>query len=249
MCTLVLAWQVFADAPVAVAANRDEAVGRPSTRPAVYREAPLVIAPRDTEAGGTWIGYNEHGVFAGITNRWTDADLGSERSRGLLVGDALAAPTAAVAADRIEAAVERDEYDGFSLVVADAETAVCYTWDGDLERIAFDPGVHVVVNVAVDDAVDVPRSRVEAARLQADSAGAIRAELEPEPVEDLTSWLDRARSVLGDHEYGACVHGDGFGTRSSSLLALGSEDRYLFADGAPCSTPYEPVSIDREGHI
>ncbi|WP_254763969.1 NRDE family protein [Natrinema marinum] len=248
MCTLTLAWQVFDDVPVAVAANRDEALERESTSPAVFSEDPLVVAPRDTEAGGTWIGYNEHGVFAGITNKWTDAELAGERSRGLLVADVLEADSAADAAATVEDAVEADEYDGFYLVVADATDAVCYAWDGALSRTEFDPGVHVVVNVAVDDAVDVPSIRPEAGRAQAANARAVREALAATSGETASEWLERAGDVLGDHEYGVCIHRDGFGTRSSSLLAIGPEtDHYAFAPGPPCRTSYETVSVATEG--
>ncbi|WP_435552784.1 NRDE family protein [Natrinema sp. CGMCC1.2065] len=267
MCTLTLAWQVFEEAPVAVAANRDEAIGRASDPPGVYREDPLIVAPRDAEAGGTWIGYNEHGVFVGLTNKWATADLAGDRSRGLLVADVLEARSAAEARSIVADATEADEYSGFYLVVADADEAFCYQWDGDLTLTEFEPGVHVVVNVAVDDDVDVPADRAAVGRAQADNARAVRDALAPASGETVGDWLERGGSVLGDHDYGVCIHRDGFGTRSSSLLALGPETtRYEFAPGPPCRTSYESVSlpervsgavdadgadpaIDGEGHI
>ncbi|WP_137290163.1 NRDE family protein [Natronorubrum halophilum] len=247
MCTLTLAWRVFDDAPVAVAVNRDESLERDALPPDIYREDPLIVAPRDAEAGGTWIGYNEHGVFAGITNKWTDADLAGERSRGLLVADVLEAESAAAAAEVLEDATERDEYDGFYLVIADESAAYCYQWDGERSRIEFEPGVHVVVNVAVDETVDIPTIRSDAARVQADNARAVRETLSVSGGESVSAWLKRAGDVLGDHEYGVCVHGDGYGTRSSSLIALGAEGRgrYSFAPGPPCTTSYEPVDLER----
>ena len=70
--------------------------------------------------------------------------------------------------------------------------------------------------------------------------------LRPEPGEGSRGWLDRAAGVLGDHEYGVCVHGDGFGTRSSSLVHVAEAGvTYEFADGPPCRTPFERV----EGQI
>ncbi len=251
MCTLTLAWQVFDEVPVAVAANRDESVDRESRPPAVYDEKPLVVAPSDAEAGGTWIGANEHGVFAGITNRWTGADLAGERSRGLLVADVLEATSAAEAGSIIEAAVTEDEYDAFYLVAADESNAYCYRWDGTLSLTEFEPGVHVVVNVAVDDTVDIPAVRPDVAREQAANARAVREELAvPTDADGTTSesaddWLERAGDVLGTHEYGVCIHRGSFGTRSSSLLAVGPERlRYAFASGPPCEAPYEPVALE-----
>ncbi|ELZ10462.1 NRDE family protein [Natrialba aegyptia] len=254
MCTLTLAWQVFDDAPVAVAANRDEALDRDSLPPEIYSEDPLVVAPRDAESGGTWLGYNEFGVAAGITNKWTDADLAGDRSRGLLVADVLEARSVSDATAIVEDATAADEYEGFSLVIADAAAAVCYQWDGDLSVTEFDPGVHVVVNVAVDDDVDLPSGRPDVGRTQADNAQRVRAELAADADESVTEWLTRAGTVLGDHEFGVCVHGDGYGTRSSSLVAVGpgaatperpAEATYRFADGPPCETPYRPVDLGR----
>jgi uncharacterized protein with NRDE domain len=254
VCTLTLAWQVFDDAPVAVAANRDESLERESVPPGVYREDPRIIAPRDAEAGGTWIGSNEYGLFVGVTNRWGTPDLAGERSRGLLVADALEARSVREAAALVESEVEAREYDGFYLVLADERDAVCLQWNGALERTDFEPGVHVVVNAAVDDDVRLPPGRTEVAREQARNARRVRRELTADPGERVGDWLERAGGVLGDHDYGVCVHGDGYGTRSSSLIALGSTFRYAFAPGPPCETAYEPVDVadpdgDREGHI
>ena len=55
--------------------------------------------------------------------------------------------------------------------------------------------------------------------------------------------LEAGKSLLGDHEFGVCVHGDGFGTRSSSLIALAADGTatYRFADGPPCRTGYEAI--------
>ena len=292
MCTLALAWKVFEDAPVVVGANRDEALDRPSHPPAVSRGEPTVVAPRDREAGGTWIGFNDRGLFAGITNRWTDAELAGERSRGLLVDDVLARESAREAAALAERSVGEVEYAGFNLLVADATDAVWLTWDGSLDRLALDPGVHVAVNVGLASEPSIPASRGALGREQAENAraveraletdhdrtraletdhdptgaletdhdptGALEAEDDPtgaleadDPAgtleaDDRTAadWLDRAGAVLGDHEYGVCLHRDGFGTRSSSLLATGRSPRYAFADGPPCRSRYRPVDLE-----
>ncbi|MEF8773198.1 MAG: NRDE family protein [Halobacteriales archaeon] len=241
MCTLAFAWQTFEDAPLVAAANRDEAVDRPSVPPRLLQEDPQVVAPRDEEAGGTWIGHNEHGLIAAITNRWVD--LAGDRSRGLLVRDALARESAEDAARFVERAVEADDYAGFNLLVADADAVVYLEWDGRLGARNLPPGVHVVVNVGADGDFFVPEARPDAGAEQADNAVRLRAALRPEPGESADSWRDRAAAAIGDHDYGVCVHGDGFGTRSSSLVTLyadGTAD-FAFAPGPPCETAHEPV--------
>lgn len=242
VCTLTIAWQVFSDAPVVVAANRDEADGRPSSPPARRDWESSVVAPIDEEAGGTWIGYNRHGVFVAITNRWTDAVPDGDRSRGLLVRDALGHDSAEAATRFVERELTERSYEGFNLVIADADGACYLEWDGHVSVRNLEPGVHVVVNVGANGSYAIPAGRPERGEQQAADADALRVALQPEPGEDSRAWLDRAASVVSDHEYGACVHGDGFGTQSSSLIRLGADGpSYEFAPGPPCRTAYEPV--------
>ncbi|MCU4753401.1 NRDE family protein [Halobacteria archaeon AArc-curdl1] len=287
MCTLVFAWQVFDGAPIAVAANRDERLDRPASPPAVYATDPVVIAPRDAQAGGTWIGVNEAGLFTGITNRWLDDDLPSERSRGKLVADVLSCSSATKARAHVERALENHAYDGFNLVIADDGAAWCLEWDGESSWTAFDPGVHIVYNTGFDDVAEIPTRRGAVASDQATNAQRVKQRLE-EALEDqqsssgdvsvpacssdtpdsdapacssampysdapvdsgaVSDWLETAGNVLGDHEYGVCVHGDGFGTRSSSRLALGgvAQTQYAVTDGPPCRNQYRDVDLGDE---
>jgi hypothetical protein len=281
VCTLTLAWQVFADEPVVVAANRDEALDRPSDPPArrtvdaggtvrsrtatadddPATDGTAVVAPADGEAGGTWVGYNEAGLFVGVTNRWVPRDsLAAERSRGLLVRDALAHRDAEAATRYVERAVDADEYDGFNLVVADATGAFLIEWDGTLRVTGLDPGVHVVVNVGAAlgggtlpaEQFFTPAERPAAGKRQADNARRVRDALIPDPSETPAAWVERAKQVLSAHEYGVCVHGDDadpeappawFGTRSSSVIRLGeTRHQYEFADGPPCRTEFYRVT-------
>jgi uncharacterized protein with NRDE domain len=245
MCTLVIAWQVFADYPVAVAANRDESVERSSNPPAKLSDDPGVVAPSDAEAGGTWIGYNEFGLFVAITNRWTDIDLAGERSRGLLVRDALEAESAEDAARLTERVVEDDEYEGFNLVVADENAALLLEWDGQLRVRNLSPAIHVVMNTGEIGNVTIPDAWPERSEQQVQNGRKVLEALQPKPDESSDEWLSRGADVLGDHDYGVCVHHEefGFGTRSSSLISIDSEGEatYHFADGPPCRTPFEPV--------
>ena len=226
MCTLAFAWREFEDAPLVVAANRDEALGRPAEPPAVRPEHPGVLMPRDEEAGGTWVGVTDDGLFVGITNR--RAEVEGDRSRGLLVRDALGTESAAEAAELVESELDERPYSGFNLVLADAEDCLVFVWDGSLARHELDPGVHVVVNAGFDEGTE--KSRVVRAALTGHGTSA--------------AWLEAARSALQDHETGACVHRDGYGTRSSSLVTLSADGSvaYEFADGPPCEAAYEPVN-------
>ena len=74
MCTLLLAWQVDPERPLVVAANRDEFYGRASAPAQLWSEAPQVLAGRDLQGGGTWLGVTRAGRFAGGPDRAVAAD-------------------------------------------------------------------------------------------------------------------------------------------------------------------------------
>ena len=55
MCTLIASVGQVPGLPIVVAANRDEALDRPSSPPSLWHLQPPFIAPRDERAGGTWL--------------------------------------------------------------------------------------------------------------------------------------------------------------------------------------------------
>ncbi|MFB6093778.1 MAG: NRDE family protein [Halanaeroarchaeum sp.] len=242
MCTIVLAWRVFEDAPIALAANRDESPDRPADPPRRVPGDPAAIMPVDREAGGTWMGVTEDGLLAVVANRWTEGDLAGERSRGLLVRDVLEESSIDGATDRVREALDRDEYEGFALVLATSDRARLLVWDGDLDTHDLDPGLHVLVNVGFDGDHEIPEDRSAAGRRQADAAARLDDRLAPQADEGVAEWLDRAGRALGDHDLGACRHHDRYQTVSSSLLAVDEGDvDWRYADGPPCRTAFRPV--------
>src|SRR4026209_199037 len=101
MCTLIAFHQCFADAPLVVAAKRDEFHERPTEGPALREastsssrrpgrsgragagvRAARVVAPRDLRAGGSWLWVSESGLFAAITNRPRGSPGPQPRSAG-----------------------------------------------------------------------------------------------------------------------------------------------------------------------
>lgn len=243
VCTLTISWQVFENYPVLIAANRDERFDRPTRPPRAIESERRIVAPTDEEAGGTWIGYNEDGLVAAITNRWVDADLAGERSRGLLVRDALDQRTATDACRTVERALDVNEYEGFNLLVADENSAILIEYDGGPTIHTLSPGIHVVMNVGYDTTYTIPSIRPEVSEQQAENGRRLFAHLQPQPSESALAWHKRASGALGNHEFGVCIHGDGYGTRSSSLIRVDSSGRghYEFADGPPCKNRYETV--------
>src|SRR5687767_15828178 len=68
MCLIVLGWRVHPDYPLIVAANRDEFHARPAAPAAFWDDHPEILAGRDLEARGTWMGVSRTGRFAAVTN-------------------------------------------------------------------------------------------------------------------------------------------------------------------------------------
>ena len=90
MCLIILAWKARADLPLAVAANRDEWRDRPTEPAHWWKDPPDLLAGRDLEAGGTWMGITRGGRFAAVTNfRDPSERRTSARSRGVLVTEFL----------------------------------------------------------------------------------------------------------------------------------------------------------------
>lgn len=227
MCTIALAWRLFDEAPLVVGANREERWGRPADPPGWWETRPNTFAPRDTEAGGTWIGLNEAGVFAALTNR--PADLEGQRSRGLLLRDLLDEGDAGTARGTFADLLDADQYGGFNLVVATDVRAWMATWDGELHTSDLERGLHVIVNRG--DAATSPRGAT------------VRSRLLGATLEDPPAFRSRLRTVLADHPAGTCVHHEERGTRSSSIVTRYAAGGFgwAFANGPPCETTYRDV--------
>ena len=84
MCLIVLAWRPGHAQPLLLAANRDEFYERPSQPLAEWPDVPGVIAGRDLQAGGTWLGVGPGGRFAALTNIRDPGQAQGSRSRGEL---------------------------------------------------------------------------------------------------------------------------------------------------------------------
>jgi uncharacterized protein with NRDE domain len=235
MCTLAVAWRVDRRWPLVVAANRDERMGRPSEGWALRDGVGgvRIAAPRDLRAGGTWIGVSARGVFAGLTNyhapfEWYP-DL-SRRSRGEIVGLALAARSARAARDTL-ASAEGAAWNPFHLLVADAESAFLLWHDGErrgIEDLA--PGLHIVTERSPVGAC--PRGDLVRARWPVDPS------------------LPRLRELLTVHappeESATCIHRDPeYGTRSAAVIRLAEDlaaSELFESAGRPCTTPLEDRS-------
>ena len=229
MCTLIALLQVVAGYPLVVAMNRDELYDRPSLPPQLRISPAKLVAPRDERAEGTWIGVNEDGVVAALSNRFNGTDP-TARSRGLLCLESLAQPTAAKASMFASEAAEAHRYNGFNLLHGDALRVVCTSHGSGTWTVHGMRGANVLTNAGLNDANDPRAQRV-------------RALLKGAPMGSLDVAVESLRRVLADHvDAGGrsiCFHGERAGTRSQSIVAVGdagwSGNRWWYAEGYPCT--------------
>lgn len=241
MCTLIVVHRRIPGVPLVVAANRDEFYDRPAAGPGFlsHPNGSRLLAPRDLRAGGTWLGLNQNGVFAALTNRPNPTPDPSCRSRGLLVIDALGFADAVKAAAAFES-LQPDRYNPFNLLVADANDAFAVVCSAGRVRVEpLEAGVHVIGNADPDDRDDPKTQRT---LLAAQALAALASDRVLEGLGELCRSHDGGQGEGSDPLDATCVHHDGYGTRSSILLQLSEDPKQSelhYADGAPCVHPYE----------
>lgn len=233
MCLIALAWKTHSDWPLVVAANRDEWRERPTQPAHWWPDHPQLLAGRDLQAGGTWMGITKGGRFAAVTNFRDPSDKRSTaRSRGALVSEFLLGVRTPL--DYLGQLVSRArEYNAFNLIVGDGQSLWYYGSREDNAR-AIEPGIHGLSNHLLDE----PWPKVVHAR------EALRRALdESDPIEPLFNMLS-ASDVVADDQLpqtgvgiewerrlsAALITGEDYGTRASTVLLLGAAGTFEFEE-------------------
>jgi hypothetical protein len=247
MCTVILLRRPGHAWPLLIAANRDERLDRAWDPPAPHwPERPGVVGGRDRSAGGTWMALGESGVVAAVLNR--PGSLGpapGKRSRGELPLVAAAERDAAIAARHI-AALPAVDWRPFNMVVADPARAMFLRGlgAGTIEAFDLPEGISMITAHDPNDP-DSPRIRRHLPRFRASPAPdpaaddwhaweALLADDTPDPVDGAAAMLNIA--PLG-----------GFGTVSSSLMALSAEGQmtWRFCAGRPAPGRFGRLDLAR----
>ena len=149
MCLILFAHRAHPDYPLVIAANRDENYQRPTAQAAFWLDESHILAGRDLEGMGTWLGVTRDGRFAALTNFRDPREAKSGApSRGRLVGDFLAscaAPRKYLEQVRDEAAL----YNGFNLLLGDA-SGVFYFSSREAAPRQLPPGIYGLSNHLLD---------------------------------------------------------------------------------------------------
>jgi uncharacterized protein with NRDE domain len=246
MCLVLFAYQCHPLYRLILAANRDEFYQRPTAPLDFWTDHPQVLAGRDLEQNGTWLGVTRNGRLAAITNYRDPKALKSNApSRGHLVSDYLLGSVAPEPYLRkIQATAH--QYSGFNLLVGHGQELFYYSNFGPgIKRVA--PGVHGLSNHLLD--TPWPKVTLGKSRFMA-TLGQSRALLEdalfgllldqtvapdtqlPHTGVDLT-W-ERLLSPM-------FISSPGYGTRCSSVLMIDMAGRIQFSERVWRSDSVTPI--------
>ena len=231
MCLLVFAWNLHPRYRLIFAGNRDEFHDRPAAPMAWWTDQPEILAGRDLQAGGTWLGLSKAGAFAVVTNyREMQRPTPGMPSRGGLITRYLTDNRSA-ASFLAELEPQANHYAGFNLLLADsAEMRYASNRAEPFARV-LPAGVHGLSNHLLDTSwPKLARTREPFEKLISS----------PEPgIDDLLAML-ADRHVAADHQ----LPDTGIGIEWERLLSAPFivDERY----GTRCSTA---VRIDRDGRV
>lgn len=220
MCIVALAHSTSDRYRLVVAANRDERHARPSAAADWWHGPGSLLAGRDLEAGGTWLGVTGAGRFAAVTNIFEGRAATGKRSRGELITGFLEA-TVDPADYAAEVEGRASAYGPFNLVLAAGDTVEFVSNRHPLESLG--PGVHVFSN----NAPGLEWSKVNVLGDAIESA--IRRDDLVEFLVERLSGPD-ARGPLADAANSLFVVGDEFGTRCTTVLTIDAKYRAHFVE-------------------
>jgi uncharacterized protein with NRDE domain len=204
MCLILLAWRAHPELALAVAANRDEFHARPAAAAAFWPDRPAILAGRDLEAKGTWMGVARSGRFAAVTNYRGAREPSAAESRGALVTKFL--ENDGTPGEYMKGLFS-EKYSGFNLLACDGEEL---WWmsnrDGAPRRL--EPGIYGLGNLLLDSPEVEP------------DKGRFRAVLDIAPgIEPLFGTLEPARIVHPE-----------YGTRCSTVFLRAGNGRVRYAE-------------------
>jgi len=224
MCVVALAWQVHADWPLILIGNRDEFHARPAAPLGAWDDGSGIVAGRDLQASGTWLGaHPASGRIVVVTNVRGALPDPAKESRGALVVDLLRGDGRF--ADPV--AADLDLFNAFNLFAMGDGKARLLTNRPQPQITALNPGIHALAN----EPVDSPCSRAQ--RLRTALAAVVDARTDPEGLLD---------TLTAEGDPALFLRGEVYGTRASTLVAVAADgngkviERRYEAGGRPVGT-------------
>lgn len=159
MCLILFAFNKHSKYKLIVAANRDEFYKRPTAPAHWWEDSPHILAGKDLQAGGTWMGITKTGKFAAITNyrgKKVPFKRKNAPSRGKLVSEYL--DSTVTPEDYAHTLRETGHnYNGFNLLFGDSAQLLYYSnvFENTM-ALTLEPGIYGLSN----DILDTPWPKV-----------------------------------------------------------------------------------------
>ncbi|MDP6375043.1 MAG: NRDE family protein [Pseudomonadales bacterium] len=219
MCLILFAYEPGPTATLVVAANRDEFYARPARRAHIWKDHPGIFAGRDETGGGTWLGVNENGRFAAVTNFTEPGDPEAPCSRGNLTRNFL---TSATPASEYAHHLHGPDYAGFNLLLFDNDELV-YTSNKGVTRV-LGPGFYGLSNAELG--AEWPKVIRGIRQLRAlceatPTADALIGLLHDDQVPPDAELPHRGRPLEMERCVAPCfIRGEEYGTRASTAVVF-----------------------------
>jgi uncharacterized protein with NRDE domain len=238
VCLVLIAWRADPDYPCVVAANRDEFHARPTARAEWWPDRPRILAGRDLEAGGTWLGLTRTGRFAALTN-YRDPELRRAAAPGLAVPSrgqlvtSLLESGGSVADGLTYLREVGANYNAFNVIFSDGRRLGIYESVLGMGR-ELGPGIYGLSNHLLDTPwpkVQSAKSRLEAALLGlTDTAPLLALLRDDNPASD--EQLPQTGVGLQWERLlsSAFVRAPDYGTRSSTIIRIDARGRAYFEE-------------------
>ncbi len=234
MCLLLISYNTHPEYPLIIAANRDEFYKRQTENAHFWNEHPDLLAGKDLEAGGTWLGITKRGRFSAITNYRDMKSIKSNApTRGKLVTDFLLSELSPLKYGHT-LFDKAETYNGYNLLFSDSESFYYFS-NQTKELKQLSAGNYGLSNHLLDTPwPKVVKSKkafansTSSAKISTDDLFDILsddrvAEDNQLPETGLDLELERAVSPI-------FIKSDRYGTRSSTVLLINISNEVLFIE-------------------
>lgn len=224
--------------------GRDERTTRaPGVPPSLVQRRRLsALAPRDPDAGGTWVGVNELGLTLGLANLYPPEGVGDAApvpglvTRGRIIDDLLGAATAGEARELL-GAMDPTVFAPFTLAVLEpGRFPELHRWDGSRMAASTVPSPGLLLTSSGAGSMVEELRRREYARLAPGS---------PPAADDIDALHRSHLDSLGADSF--CMHRAEAETASLTRIEVGARAISMtYTPGPPCRTPnLAPIALTR----
>lgn len=225
MCLVAIAWKTHPRWRLLMAGNRDEFHARPTAGLAAWADVDGLMAGRDLQSGGTWVGLGRRGRCSVVTNvRDPLAQTTSAPSRGRLPVDFLGEVQEASRHAR-DVIAHAPDYAPFNLLIADADSCEYVGNHPAPEHRTLAPGLHGMSNGGYDVPWPKTQRLREAMRKWSDTDTTDpepmwKALADEHPADDADLPHTGVGLELERRLSPAFIRGPLYGTRASTIIAI-----------------------------